>query len=117
MVQIMELPSFKDSRGSLTVIEKNLPFSIRRVYYIHDTNELPRGGHAHRVGQQALICLHGECAVHVKTENDHQTFLLNIPQQCLLLEPNEWHSITFEPGSILLVLASIYYSANNYTYD
>lgn len=117
MPQLLEFPTFKDDRGSLTVIEKALPFPIERVYYITDTNQHPRAGHGHKVGQQALVCLHGHCSVYVRTETHPQDFLLSTPQQCLLLGPNEWHSIQFEPGSILLVLASSHYNADNYTYD
>jgi len=117
MAQLLEFPSFKDNRGTLTVIEKALPFSIQRVYYIYDTNELPRAGHRHHEGQQALICLHKSSVVQVKTESFHQDFSLCHPHQCLVLESYEWHSIKFEPGSILLVLASTYYNSDNYIHD
>ena len=117
MPRLLELSSFKDARGSLTVIEKILPFQIRRVYYIYDTNTHPRAGHKHREGQQALICLHSQCRVHVRKENSHQDFLLSSPHQGLILDPEDWHTVHFEPHCILLVLASTYYSADNYLYD
>ena len=114
MPQLLELSSFKDDRGILTVVEKILPFSIQRVYYLWDTNEIPRGGHKHREGTQALICLQGQCVVQVR---DHEDFLLNSPNQCLILESDDWHSLYFNPKAILLVLASHPYSADNYIYD
>ncbi len=113
MAQSIALPSFKDSRGILTVIEKILPFAIRRVYYIYETNELCRAGHRHLTGQQALICLHKTCIVQVKEDD----FSLSSPGQCLILEPDEWHELRFEPGAILLVLASDYYHPDNYIYS
>ncbi|HSX10698.1 MAG TPA: FdtA/QdtA family cupin domain-containing protein [Chlamydiales bacterium] len=117
MPKLLELPSFKDERGALTVIEKVLPFSIQRVYYIYDTNQRPRAGHKHRVGQQALVCLHKECRVHVRVEGHDQDFLLNTPDLCLVLDSDDWHSIQFEPNSILLVLSSHSYMPDNYIYD
>lgn len=117
MVQLLEFPSFKDQRGTLTVIEKALPFAIQRVYYIYGTNELDRGGHRHLVGRQALICLHKKCIVQVKTESFVQEFILSKPHQCLLLEAEEWHKLNFEPDSILLVLASHHYDPKNYVAD
>ena len=114
MAQLLEFPSFKDQRGSLTVIEKALPFNIQRVYYIYDTNQLPRAGHAHVTGYQALICLHKTCAVRLRTGQCIQDILLLRPDQCLILEASEWHTLTFEPGAILLVLASTYYDPDNY---
>lgn len=117
MAKLIALPSFKDSRGTLTVIEKDLPFSVQRIYYIYDTNELPRAGHRHRIGQQALICLHKTCVIEIKTGAFRQDFTLSHPEEYLLVEPDEWHTIQFEPGAILLVLASTPYSPENYIND
>jgi hypothetical protein len=114
MPKLLEFPVFQDHRGSLTVIEKILPFVIERVYYIYETNHLVRGGHRHVEGQQVLICLHGQCTVFVQ---DAQDFLLNRPTQGLLVASTDWHQIQFEPLSILLVLASNHYSPEDYIYD
>lgn len=117
MNRLLELTSFKDERGSLTVIEKILPFPIKRVYYIYDTNHLPRAGHGQRVGDQALICLKGLCKIDIRSLGKNEAYVLNSPDQCLLLGPNEWHSIEFQSGSILLVLASTFYNRDEYFYD
>ncbi len=117
MARLLELPSFKDDRGSLTVIEKTLPFQIQRVYYIYDTNHRPRAGHKHRDGQQALVCLQSQCRIHVKSESCYQDFILSSPKLSLILESEDWHTVHFEPHCILLVLASTYYSSDNYIYD
>lgn len=114
MPEFLKFPSFKDARGSLTVIEKILPFSIERVYYIWDTNELSRGNHSHQVGKQVLICLQSQCVVRVKIRESLQEFVLDSPEQGLILEPEDWHSLHFEPKAILLVLASHPYLADNY---
>jgi WxcM-like, C-terminal len=116
MVQSIVLPSFKDPRGILTVVEKILPFHIHRVYFIYETNELSRAGHRHVTGQQALICLHKTCRVEVKNSNGILQFPLNDPSQCLILEAEDWHELKFEEGAILLVLASDYYRPENYIY-
>lgn len=117
MAKLLEFPSFKDQRGSLTVIEKALPFPILRVYYVYDTNDLPRAGHRHHHGQQALVCLHKSANVRVKDADLDQTFQLSKPNQCLILDAHEWHTVHFEPGSILLVLASTHYDPDNYIND
>ena len=44
-----------DARGSLTVIEEDVPFENKRVYYIYDLIDMPRGGHRHKVTKQALL--------------------------------------------------------------
>jgi hypothetical protein len=117
MAKIIEIPSFKDERGTLTVVEKLLPFDIRRVYYIYDVNELPRAGHRHLQAEQALICLSGSCRVHVKLSSSSRDFELSNPHSCLLLAPEDWHSVLFKKNSILLVLASNFYSKEDYICD
>lgn len=114
MAKLFELPSHTDERGTLTVFEKILGFSIKRVYYIYSVNDLPRGGHAHKTGKQALICVSGSCLVDVKTCASHQKFQLSLPHQCLLVEPREWHQVKFQKNSILLVLSSKHYNPQNY---
>lgn len=115
MAEIIKLPSFKDARGNLTVIEKSLPFSIQRVYWIYDVNEEPRGRHRHKETYQALVCLQGKCEVLVKKQGQEQIFYLESPTDILLLEPADWHEMReFQNKPILLVLASHFYDANDY---
>ncbi len=117
MAVLIELPSLRDERGMLTVIEQELPFEVKRVYYIHDVNALPRGGHRHLTTRQALICLQGSCAIQVRRGTQQQEFILRSPSSCLLLEPEDWHQMWFSPPAILLVLASTHYSPEDYVYD
>ena len=61
-------PPHGDARGQLVAIEegKDLPFPIRRVYYIYDTlPDVRRGYHAHRNLEQILICVNGSCKIHL----------------------------------------------------
>ena len=62
MAHIIDLPTFEDERGSLTVIEKLLPFDIKRFYCIYDVTD-QRGGHRHKKTIQALISLGGCCEI------------------------------------------------------
>ena len=55
-----------DERGQLVALEeyKDIPFEIKRVYYMYDTGEgVSRGHHAHRSLEQILICIHGSCKI------------------------------------------------------
>ena len=64
MAYIIKLPTYADERGSLTVVEKLLPFDIKRFYYIYNATS-QRGGHRHKKTTQALICLGGSCEIYV----------------------------------------------------
>lgn len=58
MAQIINLPTVRQSRGRLTIIEKVLPFEVKRVYYIYDVKgDEVRGGHRHKTNCQALVCI------------------------------------------------------------
>lgn len=114
MAYIIDLPTFKDERGGLTVIEKLLPFEIKRFYCIYDVTQ-KRGGHRHKKTIQALICLGGSCEVYVNDGLKKEIFLLDRPSKCLLLKPEDWHTMDkFTKGSTLLVFASEFYNKDDY---
>ena len=117
MAQIINLNNFSDYRGSLTVIEKILPFDIKRVYYIYNvpSKKIVRGGHRHYNNIQALICLKGRCEITVNNGCKKEDFKLDNPGKCLILQPEDWHIMhDFSKDAILLVLASEYFNPNDY---
>ena len=63
MAALIELPTFSDDRGKLTVLERILPFNIKRTYFIYDTDNKDRGGHRHKITTQAIVCLKGKYTV------------------------------------------------------
>lgn len=112
--KIINLPSFTDGRGSLTVIEKALPFEIKRTYFIYDAVGI-RGGHRHIKTIQALICINGSCEIYTNNGKEEKNILLNNPCHCLILEPEEWHTMNnFSDGAVLLVFSSEYYDRADY---
>jgi len=116
LAQIINLKSFKDTRGELTVIEKALPFPIKRVYYIYNLNSDGRGFHRHKETVQALICISGSCDVFCQSKkSETNKFELKSPNQCLIIPPQDYHWMTnFSPNTIILVLASKLYDKNDY---
>lgn len=114
MAYIIDLPTFSDSRGNLTVVEKLLPFEIKRFYYIYDTIA-KRGGHRHKKTMQALICLGGSCEIYVHDGEKEDVLYLDSPSKCLILDSKDWHTMdNFSKGSTLLVFSSEFYDVNDY---
>ena len=114
MAYLIDLPTFGDERGKLTVVEKLLPFDIKRFYYIYDVTD-ERGGHRHKKTIQALICLSGSCEVFVDNGEKKETILLDSPSKCLILDPKDWHTMDkFTKGSTLLVFSSEFYDKDDY---
>ena len=119
MAQIIDLKTIEDPRGCLTVIEEALPFEIRRLFYIYNVpeNEV-RGAHRHKVTQMGLICPQGQCTIDCNDGEKKQSFVLDKPSQCLLLEPKDFHIMkNFKPNTVLLVLASHAYDPNDYIHE
>lgn len=108
MARLIILPSHADDRGSLSVLDEPLPFAIRRVYFLYGIRPgASRGGHRHLRARQALICVHGSCEVRVVAGGRTDTYRLEDPTACLLLEPADWHELSeFSAGATVAVLAS-----------
>mgnify|MGYP005805632967 CR=1 FL=1 len=108
------LPTFTDARGSLTVLDAALPFAPVRTYWIYGADGQTRGGHRHLRTRQALIAVCGAVTVYMNDGVMVDTMVLDQPSQCLLVEPKDWHTMTFGPGSVLMVMSSHTYDRSEY---
>ena len=118
MASIIDLKTFTDKRGNLTVIEKSIPFDIKRIFYIYGVDESKRGGHRHHKTIQAAICLKGGCTIYCNDNQKETIIELSAPYQCLVLEPRDWHTMyNFSADAILMVLASEYFDQNDYIFE
>lgn len=111
---ILNLPTFTDQRGSLTVLQRTLPFEVVRTYWIYGADGQIRGGHRHTYTRQALVALNGVVSMYMSDGVAEETIVLNHPSQCLLVEPKDWHTMTFGEGSVLLVMSSHGYDRSEY---
>lgn len=107
-----------DSRGQLISLEefRDIPFEIKRVYYMYDTGkEVRRGFHAHKSLQQILICIHGECKILLDNGKEKKVVPLEKPYEGLYVANNMWREMyDFSPDAVLMVLASDYYNEDDY---
>jgi dTDP-4-dehydrorhamnose 3,5-epimerase-like enzyme len=118
MAYLVDLKTFTDQRGNLTVIEKTIPFDIKRIFYIYGVDSSVRGGHRHKKTTQAAICIQGTCHINNHNNNGKTEFILDRPNKCLILEPEDWHTMdNFSPDAILMVLASEYFDQNDYIFE
>lgn len=119
--ELISLQARGDSRGSLVAIEdhKNVPFDIKRVYYVYGTKEgVSRGFHAHRELRQMVIPLSGSCDFLLDDGKTVVTVALKDPTVGLMVEKMVWHEMhNFSNDCILLVLASAHYDEADYIRD
>lgn len=121
MAHILHLKTHHDTRGNLTVIndiEKELPFKVKRIFYIYNVDKSLRGGHRHKITFQAAICINGSCVISNNNSEKEEEFVLNDPGKCLILEPRDWHIMSdFSKNAVLLVFASESFDADDYIFN
>ncbi|AXE18324.1 WxcM-like domain-containing protein [Runella rosea] len=119
MPQLIELSTFGDPNGKLTVFEKILPGDIKRAFYIYGVPPgEQRAKHGHKKTWNALIPVAGSCRIIVTSNDSEQIFYLNHPAQCLIIQPGDWHIMDeFSSDAILLVLSNEYYDKEDYVYQ
>jgi dTDP-4-dehydrorhamnose 3,5-epimerase-like enzyme len=115
---ILPLNKIHNRAGNITIVEgdENIPFSIKRIYYLYD---IPggenRGGHAHKELYQLVVAASGSFNVLLDDGKNKKIVTLNRPDYGLMIVPGIWRElIEFSSGSICLVLASQIYTSDDY---
>ncbi len=115
---LIPLPSFRDLRGNLTVMEFEtvLPFIPRRQFFVYGVaNDKVRGEHAHRVCQQFLVAVHGSLHVVLHDGSRMREVLLDRPDWGLYLPAGVWGiQYKFSADAVLGVYASLPYDSTDY---
>ena len=117
MAKIVSLPTHIDPSGKINVIEKILPFKVKRIYFIYNISS-DRGGHAHKKNKQAVLAINGHCKILIRRKKFKKVFNLKNKNELLILNPEDWHLIkNCSKDLILLVLASQNYDPKDYLKD
>lgn len=116
--KLLDLPCFSDERGSLTFLEglRHVPFSIARVYYLHNLMDgAKRGAHAHKKLHQIVIAVSGTFSIRLDDGRHEKIFELSEPSKALYICPMIWRDIyNFSSDAVCLVLASLLYDEADY---
>ncbi|MEG1379414.1 MAG: FdtA/QdtA family cupin domain-containing protein [Bacteroidales bacterium] len=118
---LITLPQIHNRAGNLTSVNNGseIPFDIRRVYYLYDVPAgAERGGHSHLELQSLLVAASGSFDVIIDDGHTRKTIRLDRPNIGLLIAPGIWREIVnFSGGSICMVLASEKYDESDYVRD
>lgn len=110
-----------DDRGQLVALEemKDIPFAIKRVYYMYDTvTGVRRGYHAHRELEQILVCINGTCKVLLDNGEEKKIVYLEKRYEGLYIPPGVWREMyDFSADAVLMALASEVYDEVDYIRD
>ena len=118
--RIIDIRRYSDTRGYLSVVENgvDIPFEIKRIYYLYMVPEVARGAHAHKELQQLLIATSGSVEVIMDDGTNKKSFMLDRPWKGLLIPAGLWRDLeNFSGGAVLMCLASEKYDAEDYIRD
>ena len=119
---MLTFPQHGDERGHLVVVEgeQDIPFVVKRIFYMYGSDRnVVRGQHANRRSEFVLINVSGQSKIRVDDGlGNEAVFSLNRPHTGIYLPPMVWKDMyDFSPDSILLVLSSEHYDAEEYIRD
>lgn len=118
IIQRIHFQKHGDFRGQLFVAEtaKNIPFSVKRAYWITGTlSEVERGFHAHKQLQQVAVAVAGSCEIVLDNGHTKESVILDRPDRGLFIGPGIWHIMrNFSGDCVLLVLADALYEESDY---
>jgi len=120
-IRKISLPKILDKRGNLSVIEqlKDIPFEIKRVFWIYDVpGGEQRGGHAYREADEFIVALSGSFDVVLDNGKNKQTYCLNRSYTGVYVPKMTWREMNnFSTNAVALVLTSTEFDNNDYIRD
>ena len=115
---VLPLNKIHNRAGNITIVEgnKNIPFEIKRIYYLYDIpGGESRGGHAHKELKQLIVAASGSFDVLLDDGTNKKIVRLNRPDFGLLVVPGIWRELMeFSSGAICMVMASKPYDKSDY---
>lgn len=118
---LINLPKFIDYRGNLSYLEEdsNIPFKIKRVYWIYDVpGGEHRGGHAFRDTEEMIVALSGSFDLVLHDGISEYRFSLNRSYFGVFVPKMIWRMIeNFSTNSLALIIASTDFNENDYIRD
>lgn len=121
MYKIIDFTVHGDKNGNLISLEQNnnIPFEIKRMYYIYGTgSDITRGHHAHKKLKQVLVAISGSCDIKIDNGKEEHSVNLSSPEKGLLIDSVVWREMSnFSSDCVLVVLADSLYEEGDYLRD
>lgn len=116
---LVDVPTFTDERGAISVLDKELPFPVRRVFWLHHIKDgKDRGAHALLDSSEIMVAVHGSFIIDLDDTIDKTSVLLDDPSKGLIIKPGVWfRTHSYKEDGVSLILAEEEYARDKYTYD
>lgn len=116
---LIDVPTFTDERGAISVMDKELPFQVKRVFWLHHIkNGKDRGAHALLDSSEIMVAVHGSFIVDLDDTESKTSVLLDNPSKGLIIRPGVWfRTHSYKEEGVSLILAEKEYARDKYIYD
>lgn len=116
---LINIPTFTDERGAISVMDKELPFQVRRVFWLHHIADgKDRGEHALLDSTEIIVAVHGSFVVDLDDTVSKTSVLLDSSDKGLVIRPGIWfRTHSYKDDGVSLILAEEEYARDKYTYD
>lgn len=116
---LIDVPTFTDERGAISVMDKELPFGVKRIFWLHHIVEgKDRGAHALLDSTEIIVAVHGSFVVDLDDAVNKTSVLLDSPDKGLIIRPGVWfRTHSYKEDGVTLVIAEEEYTRDKYTYD
>lgn len=116
---LIDVPTFTDERGAISVLDKELPFQVRRVFWLHHIKDgKDRGAHALLDSSEIMVAVHGSFIVDLDDTINKTSILLDNPSKGLMIRPGVWfRTHSYKDEGLSLILAEEEYARDKYTND
>lgn len=116
---LVDVPTFTDERGAISVMDKELPFEVKRVFWLHHIAEgKDRGAHALLDSEEIMVAIHGSFVVDLDDTVTKKSIVLDDPSKGLVIRSGIWfRTHSYKDDGVSLILASDEYARDKYTYD
>lgn len=119
IIHVKTIPTVESGELSFFEAMRDIPFEIRRIYYISKVPEgTRRGFHAHKKLKQLLFCPYGRVQLILENENGREEIELSDPSIGVVITEPTWREMLWlQKDSVLCVAASDYYNVEDYIRD
>lgn len=116
IIKIKTVPTIEAGELSFFEATYDIPFEIKRIYYISKVPEgARRGFHAHKKLKQILFCPFGKIQLILDNGKQREEITLNDPSIGIVIDKPIWREMLWlEKNSVLVVAASEFYEEDDY---
>ena len=116
IIHIKTIPTIDAGELSFFESTHDIPFEIKRIYYISKVPEgVRRGFHAHKKLQQILFCPYGRIQLVLENNNVREEIELSDPSIGVVIDKPVWREMLWlQKDSVLCVGASDFYKPEDY---